>query len=550
VAILRFDDLVGRGDRKIPPGSTIIRAKLRVVTGPGTAARGHGARVYRLRKPIAFDNAFSTLLKEAEGDQSDILAGPTAWLGSPTLQRVIEAGPIELDVTADVQAWASGMENHGWAFVPWPNGMDAWAFPKPDCPQVADRPSLSITFIPPAIGDPGPGRAPVTVEPPPSRPPAPGLARESRPFDGRTRVTVSGPEAFDMTGRSYTISARIKTRRGGTIFSKTPEGPWVPGGKALFIRGGRLTFDIGWVGFVASQRRIDDDRWHEVAMTYHRENHRVHLFIDGKLDDPPNDPKPLVPRGAQGERNPVVRIGYASMNFPRPPNPTYFDGQISEVRFYQRALDGQQIAALPTKDPDGAPAVARWKLDPLLVAAIRDETGNGHEGTLEVGAARDDGVPTASIPKISRMTWDKQLIVNSGPNDIRSWGRLPGLVVRPENGILYAQAAFGRDALICTHPFGRQKPATIDFSTITSENAGRIDLMVKSYPSPRDPGGRIVVRVGNAVTSTVDIPVNAPWRTIPFAFDHAKVAVEHHPLGWDCEGMFFDYRIEIKPRSE
>jgi hypothetical protein len=55
----------------------------------------------------------------------------------------------------------------------------------------------------------------------------------------------------DFGTGTYTISAWIKTTGGGSIMSKTsPTGKWVPGGKALFVRGGRVGFDIGWVGAV------------------------------------------------------------------------------------------------------------------------------------------------------------------------------------------------------------------------------------------------------------------------------------------------------------
>jgi eukaryotic-like serine/threonine-protein kinase len=53
----------------------------------------------------------------------------------------------------------------------------------------------------------------------------------------------------------------------------------------------------------------------------------------------------------------------------------------------QRDLNREQIATVATKEPAGDPAVARWKLDPLQRAAIRDETGHGHEGTPDVDAA-------------------------------------------------------------------------------------------------------------------------------------------------------------------
>ena len=155
VAILRFDDLLVQRAGRVPPGSTITTAKLRVVTG--REGRGHGARVHRLKKPIAFKDVVNTLLKDTEGDRFEIIAASNASVGGPALQPVVEPGPIELDVTADVQAWAAGMANHGWAFLPWPNGTDGWGFLKPDCPDLADRPSLTVTYIPPVIGNSGAG---------------------------------------------------------------------------------------------------------------------------------------------------------------------------------------------------------------------------------------------------------------------------------------------------------------------------------------------------------------------------------------------------------
>jgi serine/threonine protein kinase len=210
-------------------------------------------------------------------------------------------------------------------------------------------------------------------------------------FDGQTSFTVAGSAGFNMTNRDYTIFARIKTRRGGTIFSKTAaQGSWVPDGKAMFVRRGRLCFDIGWVGCVESQRRVDDNAWHDVAMTYTRKDHRVLLFIEGQLDGE----KPLAPKTDTPHH--VVRIGYAAPAFP---NPAYFDGLITDVRFYQRALNQEQIVTLPTQEPAGRPAVARWRLDSLQAAVIRDETGSGHDGTrdLDTTARSSAGTQPASI---------------------------------------------------------------------------------------------------------------------------------------------------------
>jgi hypothetical protein len=208
-----------------------------------------------------------------------------------------------------------------------------------------------------------------------ARLPIPTVASNTVSFDGQTRITVARPDDFDMTGRSYTIFARVKTRRGGTIFSKTSEGPGLEGGAALSIRTeGKPAFYVRKIGHAETHRLINDDNWHAVAMTYNHDNRKILFFIDGKRDQEDTlDPGELL-------RESVVRIGYCPPNFPCP---TYFDGQISEVRFYQRALNEQQIAALSTKEPGGDPAVARWRFDRLSGTSIRDETGNGHEGRLE-----------------------------------------------------------------------------------------------------------------------------------------------------------------------
>ena len=42
----------------------------------------------------------------------------------------------------------------------------------------------------------------------------------------------------------------------------------MPVTRRRFVRDGRLTVDIGWVGAVSSKRKINDGKWHDIAMTY------------------------------------------------------------------------------------------------------------------------------------------------------------------------------------------------------------------------------------------------------------------------------------------
>ena len=50
------------------------------------------------------------------------------------------------------------------------------------------------------------------------------------------------------------------------------------------IRDGQLCFDIGWVGVVTAKSKIADDRWHQVAVNWRHSDHRLRMYVDGKLD--------------------------------------------------------------------------------------------------------------------------------------------------------------------------------------------------------------------------------------------------------------------------
>ena len=66
----------------------------------------------------------------------------------------------------------------------------------------------------------------------------------------------------DFGKDDFTLAAWVRTRHAGTIIAKAPaQGKWVPQGKSLFIRDGVPTFDVGWVGAVASVRVPSKGQW-------------------------------------------------------------------------------------------------------------------------------------------------------------------------------------------------------------------------------------------------------------------------------------------------
>lgn len=215
----------------------------------------------------------------------------------------------------------------------------------------------------------------------------------AKTFDGKIQIVVRKSEDFDLDYKDYSITARLRTQAGGTIFSEAPSaGPWAPNGKALFIRGGRLTFDIGWVGAVAGKSNIADGKWHDIAMTWQNDTGRVLLFVDGKQDGEGT----LKPKTRL--KSAVIRLGQAASDFP---DPTTFVGQLGDVRFIQRRLPDAEIA-VPERGKI-KDCLAHWKLETIANVSVPDETGRGHDGhiTRTSGGERSEAALTQIAAGVS-----------------------------------------------------------------------------------------------------------------------------------------------------
>jgi putative heme-binding domain-containing protein len=235
---------------------------------------------------------------------------------------------------------------------------------------------------------------------PPNSAESPDDARKLE-FDGNTYLETPRGEDFDLTESDFTIVARIRTKADGTIWSRCQSGPkWTPDGQTFFIRGGRLAFDIGWVGAVAAKSRITDNEWHVVAMSWQKAEQRVRLFVDGKLDGEGSlAAKAALPRS-------VVRIGYTAPDFPRPA--TFFLGSIAEVRFYQQCLTDQlsDISKLAT---DESTLLARWILHDVTGSNVEDLTRRQHDAEVRRGMSavksQSDPIFAGFAPSNTMIEW-------------------------------------------------------------------------------------------------------------------------------------------------
>lgn len=178
-------------------------------------------------------------------------------------------------------------------------------------------------------------------------------------------------ESFDWGKASFAVAARFRGRDGGTLAAKAPpSGDWQPNAKALFLRGGRLVYDIGWVGALQSRRTWNDGEWHRVVLTH--DDGAALLFVDGELD---GERAAFTAPDAAGH---VFKIGAASPNFGGA-----WRGELAEVDVFDRQLDPAQARAWSAGVGIAVEPALRWRpgLDepgsPTIAAPIGLHTGGG-----------------------------------------------------------------------------------------------------------------------------------------------------------------------------
>jgi hypothetical protein len=145
-ALLRFDKLFANAGGPIPLGSTITRAVLTFqVTGSGS-----GMRLHRMLAPWSDTNTWNSLVNGVQTDNVEALQTADATVGAGTSAANIGAGALNVDVTASLRAWSAGAANRGWALLPLPGGTDGLSFASSEAATLTSRPTLTITFTPPA----------------------------------------------------------------------------------------------------------------------------------------------------------------------------------------------------------------------------------------------------------------------------------------------------------------------------------------------------------------------------------------------------------------
>ncbi|MCP5534243.1 MAG: c-type cytochrome [Akkermansiaceae bacterium] len=217
----------------------------------------------------------------------------------------------------------------------------------------------------------------VTCERPQSRPGLLRIRHDGKPVGkGRRLDPPAGPGVVAPEGsrevvrfdRDFTAMIRFQAGESTLCAMAMPEGRWVPDAKALFVRNGRLTYDIGWKGKITGKTAIGPDKA-RVAVLVSRGG-SICVYLDGNLEVERKDFTATDPKGA------VFRIGSAAEDFGGS-----FQGRIDEVRFWKRAFAEDEIGRLSNGGGSSVnTADFEWKPEP------GGPRGEGVRPVLEAGA--------------------------------------------------------------------------------------------------------------------------------------------------------------------
>jgi hypothetical protein len=181
-----------------------------------------------------------------------------------------------------------------------------------------------------------------------------GRLGQALKLDGDDWVVIPNSVLFDFTNDSdFTFSTWISTdANNGTIISKTLPDNQAPGMKTFFIQDGSPVFDVGYVGPVNSTVTVNDNRWHQIAVTIEcstsRDNDTVTLYVDGEFAGSKDDWN--INRYSEQDEF-TLKIGTGAEALLEDgevgdPGMGTWKGLLDDVRIYSYALSADELATI------------------------------------------------------------------------------------------------------------------------------------------------------------------------------------------------------------
>ncbi|MEP3477962.1 MAG: DUF6797 domain-containing protein [Fuerstiella sp.] len=339
-------------------------------------------------------------------------------------------------------------------------------------------------------------------------------SRSGRIGDGKTFAECDHTEALDMTKHDFTVIAELKTKQDGTLFARTAAGKkWVPNAKAIFIRSGRLCFDVGWVGVVRSDQKINDGRWHTVAVTGEAETGEVNLWVDGER----SGSEILKSKGQESRF--VTRLGFAADDFPFDDN--QFQGQLRSIVYVDRRCSKHEMFDVQPSAIEGV--IAEWKCVENTEGSIRNQLSNTDHAKMMFGDTQtdvqqqlvvgfDSNLADASVAAVN----DRVVLTipaSTSPTDLHVW---------------MSSVDSTDEAKFVAEQQDSASVADVDFKTLTAGGQPR-------FPEPVEtkirPGDSKLAFQADVISRPASNPWNARVRLAGFDFlDEGKSAVV---AAWD-----------------
>jgi Concanavalin A-like lectin/glucanases superfamily len=188
---------------------------------------------------------------------------------------------------------------------------------------------------------------------------------------------------------------------------------------------------------------LPEDAWSHVALTY--DGAKLRLYVNG--EKVAEEAAPDGPMLTEGELDIGALVEHGD----------YFDGRIDELRIYNRALSGPEVAsdmAAPIQTPQQGP-VAAYSFDEGEGSTAEDLTGNSHTATLE-GATWARGKygdavkfdaseeQTVTIANAEDLNFSEEFTIEAWvkPEELREWATI--FIKEDSEKTKYAYLTYGQ----------------------------------------------------------------------------------------------------------
>jgi mono/diheme cytochrome c family protein len=226
--------------------------------------------------------------------------------------------------------------------------------------------------------------------------------------DGNVAFKPLPGKDFPMD-KAFTLMARFQTTsKNGTLAALAPaQGKWAEGGKTLFLKNGKLHYDVGWEGAISGGGKINDGKEH-LAVLVADDDGGVQLFLDGKVVDSNDN------LSSNDHKDHVFKIGSTATDF----GGDFEKGTIAQVLFWKRNLAAKEIRTASKKKiselntPD-----FHWKnpgAAPANKAKLVNTSVHPGYGTT-VSLAKTEGLTLHEA-------WIQSLEISSHQDIVKSWG--------------------------------------------------------------------------------------------------------------------------------